>query len=211
MNQSRIPKIRIIKIHAFSINPFSALRARIMTGAWAIFPCRGAHFWASASSKAEGGGRLLLGLGWPKALRLPSQMVMRENSRFTVKGTFKFYSGCNVSVNEGATLIIGSGFANTGLSLACYDRIEIGNNVVISENVTIRDSDGHEIIGSLSSRPIKIGSHVWIGLNVTILKGVTIGDDSVIAAGSVVTKDVPAGTLVAGVPAVVKRENVSWR
>ena len=51
-----------------------------------------------------------------------------------------------------------------------------------------------------------IGDNVWIGANVTILPGVTIGDYVVVAAGSVVTKDVPSGVLVAGVPAVVKKQ-----
>ena len=55
-----------------------------------------------------------------------------------------------------------------------------------------------------------IGSHVWIGCNVLILKGVTVGDGAVIAAGSVVTKDVPAASLVGGNPARILKENVTW-
>ena len=53
--------------------------------------------------------------------------------------------------------------------------------------------------------PVVIGDNVWIGANVTILPGVTIGDYVVVAAGAVVTKDVPSGVLVAGVPAIVKK------
>jgi acetyltransferase-like isoleucine patch superfamily enzyme len=56
---------------------------------------------------------------------------------------------------------------------------------------------------------IVIGNHVWVGINVTVLKGVRVGDGAVIAAGSVVTKDVPAGWLVAGVPARPLRRT-SW-
>ena len=55
----------------------------------------------------------------------------------------------------------------------------------------------------LKTAPVIIGNNVWIGMNATILKGVTIGDNSVVAAGSVVTKSVPANVVVAGNPAVV--------
>ncbi len=197
-------------MYALSISLLGTIYARIKTGAWSVFPCRGVHFRASGDASAQGNGRLLLGVTWPQALRLPSQMVMREKSRLVCNGAFKVYSGCRISINEGATLVLGSGFTNSGLNLACYSRIEIGENVAISENVTIRDSDGHQVGDTPSTKPIKIGNHVWIGLNVTILKGVTIGDGAVIAAGSVVIKDVPPRALVAGVPAVVKRSNVDW-
>ena len=58
--------------------------------------------------------------------------------------------------------------------------------------------------------PIVIGDHVWIGTNAIVLKGVTIGDGAVIAAGAVVTRDVPAHSLAAGVPARVIRSDVHW-
>lgn len=85
-------------------------------------------------------------------------------------------------------------------------------NVVISENVTIRDSDNHILNDNTDkiTQPIIIGNHVWIGMNVTILKGVSIGDGAVIAAGSLVAKDVPPNTLVAGVPARIIKNDVQW-
>ena len=60
------------------------------------------------------------------------------------------------------------------------------------------------------AKPVVIGDRVWIGQGAVILKGVTIGNGAIIAAGSVVTKDVPPNTMVAGNPAVVKKENVKW-
>jgi acetyltransferase-like isoleucine patch superfamily enzyme len=59
--------------------------------------------------------------------------------------------------------------------------------------------------------PIVIGDHVWIGTNSLVLKGVTVGDGAVVAAGSVVTRDVPASTLVAGVPAKPVRTIEHWQ
>jgi acetyltransferase-like isoleucine patch superfamily enzyme len=83
---------------------------------------------------------------------------------------------------------------------------------MIAENVVIRDSDNHQILGNncRMTQPIIIGNHVWVGMNATILKGVTIGDGAIIAAGSIVTKDVKANTLVGGVPARILKENVEW-
>lgn len=70
----------------------------------------------------------------------------------------------------------------------------------------IRSFDGHEVMGSNISAPIKIGKHVWVGQGAMILKGVTIGDGAIIAAGSIVTKDVPSRTLVGGTPArIIKK------
>ena len=108
---------------------------------------------------------------------------------------------------------LGSGYINHNLNLSCFEKITIGNGVVISENVTVRDSDDHEIVGSTKpmTMPIAIGNHVWIGMNVTVLKGVKIGDGSIIAAGAVVTKDVPENCLIAGVPARIVKTGVQWR
>jgi len=67
-------------------------------------------------------------------------------------------------------------------------------------------TNGNEKVKAL----IVIGDHVWIGLNATILKGVRIADGSVVAAGAVVTRDVPGNTLAGGVPASKIKENVTW-
>src|SRR5690606_35108875 len=117
-----------------------------------------------------------------------------------------------ISINEEAELQLGSGYINSNVNIACYNKIIIGHNVAISENVVIRDSDNHKIIGSNRkiSQPIIIEDNVWIGMNVIILKGVRIGSGSVIAAGSVVVKDVPSNCLVAGSPAVIKKQEIEW-
>jgi acetyltransferase-like isoleucine patch superfamily enzyme len=149
---------------------------------------------------------------WLKNDPFPSVLVFRENATIIVKNNFQIFSGAKVHVNKNATLMLGSGYINSNLSLSCYESIEIGEDVAISENVTIRDSDNHTIKGSelKNTSPIKIGNHVWIGMNAIILKGVTIGDGAVICAGTLVHRNVKANTMVAGNPQMVVKENVSW-
>ena len=101
---------------------------------------------------------------------------------------------------------------NYGCFLLAKDKIEIGENSALAYGVSvITSADPNSEFNALSSlyppktAPVIIGRDCWIGANSTILPGVTIGDFCVIAAGSVVTKDVPSGSLVAGVPAVLKK------
>jgi len=143
---------------------------------------------------------------------MPSEFKLLQDSSLMLEGNFTIYSGCTISVNPGAKMILGSGFINNYATIDCFQEISIGANVAISTGVTIRDSDNHSINGNeIITLPIKIGNHVWIGLNATILKGVTIGDGAVVAAGAVVTKNVPPKTLVGGVPAKVMKENIEWQ
>ena len=119
-------------------------------------------------------------------------------------------------VAEGSEIIIKDGtIINAPVYIFCMKKIEIGSKCLIAQGVTIRDHDGHKL-GYDNKRPIFgiegiiIEDQCWISQNVIILKGVTVGKGSVIAAGSVVTKDVPQHTLVAGVPAKVIKKNVKW-
>ena len=93
--------------------------------------------------------------------------------------------------------------------LLLRDKIEIGRNTGLAYGVTILTSANpynelNKIYPGITA-PVHIGDNVWVGANVTILPGVTIGDCSVIAAGSVVTKDIPEKVLAAGNPAVIKK------
>ena len=156
---------------------------------------------------------LHIGAVWTPKDPFPSLLVIRQNGSIQIKKKFRVYTGAKIYINNNATLVLGSGYINHNLNISCFERIEIGENVAISENLTIRDSDNHSIDSSHRpmAMPIKIGNNVWIGMNVTILKGVNIGDGAVIASGSIVTKNVQKKSLVAGVPAKEINENISWK
>lgn len=110
-----------------------------------------------------------------------------------------FYTdfGKNITVGKNVFFNIGCSFQDRG-------GINIGDGTMIGMNVTIATLNHGlplETRNVTYPSPVIIGDNVWIGSNATILPGVTIGDNSVVAAGAVVTKDVPANTVVAGVPA----------
>lgn len=177
------------------------LLAAWRNGAWKAWVYRGASVVLRRGSLA-GPGMLVLGAQWPDGLHRPSRLVLRAGARCFLEGDFRIHEGATVWINEGARVTLGSGYINSGANISVSGSLTIGHDVAIAENVTIWDADGHAIEGRPAGpRPVVIGNHVWIGLNATILKGVTIGDGAVIAAGAVVNRDVPAGMLAAGVPA----------
>lgn len=90
--------------------------------------------------------------------------------------------------------------------------VSIGNDTVIAWDVCIMDRDYHKLNADMEVyKPVTIGNHVWIGCHSIILKGITVGDGAVVAAGSVVTHDVPPGALVGGNPARIIKEQVTWQ
>jgi len=136
------------------------------------------------------------------------------------------YAGCQFSIGEKGFAEVGDYTLLNGALVMSEERITIGSHCLISWNVGIADSDFHPMDPALrrrdavainpyskdrqrppiGTRPVVIGDNVWIGMNSIILKGVRIGDNSVVGAGAVVSRDVPANTVVAGNPArIVKR------
>lgn len=95
-------------------------------------------------------------------------------------------------------------FINAGCKFQDQGGITIGDDTLIGHNAvlaTLNHGFAPEARKDMAPAPIVIGNNVWVGANVTILPGVTIGDNAIVAAGAVVTKDVAAGTVVGGVPA----------
>jgi acetyltransferase-like isoleucine patch superfamily enzyme len=140
---------------------------------------------------------------------------LKAESVFRSLGTSYIGAGCAIWLREGATLQLGDRTAiNPRSELSVATAVTIGSGCAIGWKVTILDHDHHRLVGparySRDRGPIAIGDHVWIGTGVTILKGVTIGDGAVVAARSVVTRDVPSRAIVAGAPAEVVRRDAMW-
>lgn len=111
-------------------------------------------------------------------------------------------------VDAGGILTIGDrALINSGASIQCSQRVEIGHDLRMAAFATITDSDMHEVRPGegVRVRPVRLGNDVWIGHGAIVLPGVALGDGAVVGAGSVVTRDVDANTVVAGNPARVLR------
>ena len=157
-------------------------------------------------------GKLRMGVNQVKNSRMETRLLLENNGSLEITGNFSIFSGSYIRIVENGHLILHDGFINENVQITCGDKIEIGHGCAIGRDVVIRSYDGHMIkmSGYSISKPIKIGNHVWIGQGATILKGVTIGDGAIIAAGALVTKDVPAKSIVGGVPAKVLKDSVEW-
>lgn len=140
------------------------------------------------------------------SIRGKFRVELQKNSKMQI-GKFLMTRGpfYMKGVNGGKTYIGDNCFFNHNVSITCAEEIKIGNNCMFANNLVIVDHDhlrdGQGVQSTLVSSPIRIGDNIWCGANVTILKGVNIGNGAVIAAGAVVTKNVEPHSVVAGVPA----------
>jgi tetrahydrodipicolinate N-acetyltransferase len=182
------------------------------------------HIWIGSRTVLDGadrmivqsGGALRVGLG-PFGLTSEhdvSVVRVRKGGRFAVDGIVSLQRGVRVVVDSGE-LRIGHHTNVNGLTkILVAESVHIGSGCTISWDVQIMDNDFHAITAGgrtgPSTAPVLIGDRVWVGTRALILKGVEVGEGSVVAASAVVTRDVPPGTIVAGVPARVVGKVDSW-
>jgi acetyltransferase-like isoleucine patch superfamily enzyme len=167
------------------------------------------------------GGRFLLGLKpeyeadiAPTSVQ-PSVLTVRAGATFETKGWAVLSPGAQIIVAPGGRVSLGSGhLSSVGAWIICNHSVTIGDDCGLSWGVLVMDSNFHPIHADghtlKQDDPITLGNHVYVGARSIILKGTTIGDGSIIAAGSVVTGDIPAGVIAGGIPAKVLRKDASW-
>jgi acetyltransferase-like isoleucine patch superfamily enzyme len=146
----------------------------------------------------------------------PGEVVLGEEVQFGWRNSPLFYSGyCYVEASRPESRIeIGdrTEFNNNLMLKSEGAGIRVGRDGLFGANIQIFDSNFHDLDprrrrdGRQRMAPVEIGDNVFVGMSVTILKGVTIGSDSVIGAGAVVSSSIPAGVIAAGNPARVVRE-----
>jgi acetyltransferase-like isoleucine patch superfamily enzyme len=120
-----------------------------------------------------------------------------------------FFPGVHLECWDGARIRIGNGtYLNRNTEIVSASSVTIGRDCKVARDVIIMDTDQHALPnGKLIADPVVIEDRVWIGARAIVLKGVTIGHDAVVGAGSVVTHSVPAHAVVAGVPARLMRHH----
>jgi len=168
------------------------------------------------SARVEFGPRGFLLLGFHHDSPLPALLNMGRSTRMVVTGTVQVWKGSQVHVLRGGCLEFGDKIIlNEGSRVTCCHSVRFGNGSGLSWDVSLLDTDLHPIrLGGAwkaQDAPVVVGDHVMVGTRALVLKGVTLGNGSIVAAGAVVTSDVPPRCLVAGNPARVVREGVDWR
>ena len=172
------------------------------------------------------------GVVWGEGLYIESAQVFKQfhtkvPSALVLGNHVSCYSGCSFALGIKGTCSVGDFTILNGAMIMAEESITIGAYCMISWNVSIADSDFHPVdpvqrrLDALAlapfyenrpprpvirTAPVVIKDNVWIGMGAVILKGVTIGENSIIAAGAIVTSDVPANVVVAGNPARVVKE-----
>lgn len=153
----------------------------------------------------------LLKLFHPKSFSAPivaqlsplSEITLERGAHLRFGRGFRLRDGAKLRIRRGGELTIGSNSSvNTNNFIVCHEKITIGDNVQLSPNVQIYDHDhdyrAHGGVAAMKYKtaPVEIGNNVWIGANCVILRGTKIGDNCVVAAGSIVKGEFPANTLI---------------
>lgn len=138
-------------------------------------------------------------------------LIVKNGTWINASRLFFEDQGCKISIHEKCWIN-----KSTLSAVENGSTIVIGPHCVLAEECDLRTSDSHAIIDTRTharinpAAPIHLEKHVWLGKRVAVLKGVHIGAHSMVALGSIVTKDVPEHCVAAGIPAMVVRENTTW-
>lgn len=180
-----------------------------------VLVARGARVSVSPQASLAMASGSVLTVGTEPMPGRPTLVRVEPRGRLSVSGIVTIMSGCHVHVHYDAAVEIGTGtFLNAGTTVTCHDRVSIGRGCAVSWGVTITVTDVHTIVhGGVrrpSRAPVVIDDHVWIGTGAIVLKGSSLGEGSVVAAGAVVTSAVPPASLARGNPAEIVVGDIGW-
>ncbi|MCC8145046.1 MAG: acyltransferase, partial [Bacteroidales bacterium] len=142
-----------------------------------------------------------------------------NNHKVNIGNSCKYKGGSIWIEDEYCELVIGQKTTIESAHLALTEphrKIIIGEDCMLSMNIEFRTGDSHSILNNDTGERINfgkdiiLGNHVWIGANCIILKGTTIGENSVIGTQSLVTKNIPNNSIAAGIPAKIVKNNINW-
>lgn len=164
----------------------------------------------------EPGARLELGPGFATERRVGNRIRVERDGllRLGARAWLRSDYGMNyLTAHRGARLEVGDDALINGAMLHAKQEIVIGDTFWLGFGARVLDADLHDLDSATPKRvePVRIGDRVWLGAHALVLRGVSIGDDVVVAAGAVVTSDLPSRCLAAGVPARPIREIASRR
>ncbi len=202
--------------HAFASGPVFLRPAGARQGfEWLRHPSNALRIrrvWAEFERQAEIGADVRLGRGARLINRAGSEAV-RVGGETVIRGILRNEQGGSMAI--GSRVYIGD-----GVILSAMAAVEIGDETLIAHGVQLFDNDTHPLdagqraldfrrkLGhkttkplTIARAPVRIGRGCWLGMNSLVMKGVVIGDGTVVAGGSVVTQDLPAGIVAGGNPA----------
>lgn len=143
-------------------------------------------------------------------------VINNDNNHLVIEDTARFLGPCKIVMEGNTNVRFCKNCGIRGVELCAKDgNIEIGELTMTSYGIVIRNHDSHKVLNQDGdvinpTKDIKIGRHVWIAQNASVLKGVEIGENSIVGFGSVVTKGCEAGCILAGNPAKIVKKEISW-
>jgi acetyltransferase-like isoleucine patch superfamily enzyme len=158
-----------------------------------------------------------INIGEGSRLKNTQILISGDNNHIFAEEGSKLDGPCKITLEGNSTLYIGRNSGIRGVTFVGKDaNIKVGRNCMFSYDVIVRNNDSHKVLdqdGNVTNiaQDIIIGDHVWLCERSTILKGVTVESDSIIAYGAVVTRDCPPNSIMAGNPARVVKDNISWK
>ena len=215
MNLHALKRIRLIRTWAFYYRVWME-KCSFSKGKGNIIVKRGVNVSSKIQVKGCGNSILLDS----ESVFLKSVIKINGNDNKVILHSGAYLSGVEVYIEDNNCIVeIGCNtYVGHHSHLACTEDgsiLKIGNNCMLSSYVQVRTGDSHSILNLDGKRinpaaSVMIGNHCWLGEGSKVMKGVTLGNDSVVSTGAILTKSFGNNVLVGGLPAKVLKENINW-